>query len=204
MQIRFRCPSCRQKYAVESKHSGSRMRCAKCRTRIEVPTVVKKRELARVASAVESHSTASFADDDELDLSRRRADSTEEMDLTPMVDVTFLLLIFFMITASFSIQKSLAVPPPEPKDKGVSREITLPDLEESSILVEIDARNLVTVEEQVVSDLKSLPKVLKAARKSEILVVAHHDSLHEVVVRVIDASNEIGLQKIRVAMKEKS
>ena len=30
-----------------------------------------------------------------------------EMDITPMVDVTFLLLIFFMITASFAMQKSL-------------------------------------------------------------------------------------------------
>jgi len=132
----------------------------------------------------------------------RAADSTEEMDLTPMVDVTFLLLIFFMITASFSIQKSLAVPPPEPKDKGVSNEITPADIKDSSILVEIDARNLVTVDEQIVSNLDSLPRVLKAARKPEILIVAHHDSLHEVVVRVIDASNEISLQKIRVAMKE--
>lgn len=202
MQIRFRCPSCRQKYAVESKHSGSRIRCAKCRTRMRVPAAEKKRELARSSSAVEPHSTASFADDDELDLSGRGADSTEELDLTPMVDVTFLLLIFFMITASFSIQKSLAVPPPEPKDKGVSNEITPVDIEESSIIVEIDARNLVTVDEQIVSNLDSLPKVLKSARKPEILIVAHHDSLHEVVVRVIDASNEIGLQKIRVAMKE--
>lgn len=167
-----------------------------------VPGAKKKRQLARAASAVESHSTASFTDDDELELSDRATDSTEEMDLTPMVDVTFLLLIFFMITASFSIQKSLAVPPPEPKDKGVSNVITPADIEDSSILVEIDARNLVTVDEQIVSNLESLPKVLKAARKPEILIVAHHDSLHEVVVRVIDASNEIGLQKIRVAMKE--
>ena len=32
-----------------------------------------------------------------------------EVDMTPMVDVTFLLLIFFMVTASFSLQKSVAV-----------------------------------------------------------------------------------------------
>jgi biopolymer transport protein ExbD len=34
----------------------------------------------------------------------------EEMDMTPMVDVTFLLLIFFMVTAAFSLQKSIEMP----------------------------------------------------------------------------------------------
>ncbi len=33
-----------------------------------------------------------------------------ELDMTPMVDVTFLLLIFFMVTASFSLQKSIQMP----------------------------------------------------------------------------------------------
>ena len=34
----------------------------------------------------------------------------QEMDMTPMVDVTFLLLIFFMVTAAFSLQKSIEMP----------------------------------------------------------------------------------------------
>lgn len=33
-----------------------------------------------------------------------------ELDMTPMVDVTFLLLIFFMVTASFSLQRSIQMP----------------------------------------------------------------------------------------------
>ncbi len=35
----------------------------------------------------------------------------DELDMTPMVDVTFLLLIFFMVTASFTLQKSIKQPP---------------------------------------------------------------------------------------------
>ena len=35
----------------------------------------------------------------------------DELDMTPMVDVTFLLLIFFMVTASFTLQKSMPQPP---------------------------------------------------------------------------------------------
>lgn len=47
-------------------------------------------------------------DDDERLVRKKRKE--EEMDMTPMVDVTFLLLIFFMVTASFSLQKSLEMP----------------------------------------------------------------------------------------------
>lgn len=38
---------------------------------------------------------------------------TSGVEMTSMVDVTFLLLIFFMVTASFSLQKVIAVPQPE-------------------------------------------------------------------------------------------
>jgi biopolymer transport protein ExbD len=51
------------------------------------------------------------ADDDEEDpVLPRRMRPEEEMDMTPMVDVTFLLLIFFMVTAAFSLQKSIEMP----------------------------------------------------------------------------------------------
>ena len=137
------------------------------------------------------------------DLPSGRAGEDEEMDLTPMVDVTFLLLIFFMITASFTIQKSLEVPAPNPEEEGASQNITnLEEFEEESIMVEIDARNLVMVDEEMVSDLDRLPNVLKSKRKPEILITAHENSLHEVVVRVIDAANEIGMQKIRIGVRK--
>ena len=48
-------------------------------------------------------------DDDEAVLPRGNRPE-EEMDMTPMVDVTFLLLIFFMVTAAFSLQKSINMP----------------------------------------------------------------------------------------------
>lgn len=61
-----------------------------------------------------SHATMSKQDldddeDDEPVLPRQRRPE-EEMDMTPMVDVTFLLLIFFMVTAAFSLQKSIEMP----------------------------------------------------------------------------------------------
>ncbi|MEM9643432.1 MAG: biopolymer transporter ExbD [Planctomycetota bacterium] len=51
-------------------------------------------------------------DDDDLatQLFAKKPREEEELDMTPMVDVTFLLLIFFMVTASFSLQKSIEMP----------------------------------------------------------------------------------------------
>lgn len=51
----------------------------------------------------------SVEDDDDVMPAKLKADDGE-LDMTPMVDVTFLLLIFFMITAAFSLQKSLESP----------------------------------------------------------------------------------------------
>lgn len=57
-------------------------------------------------------SEADDEDDEELDeVLVRTKRPEEEMDMTPMVDVTFLLLIFFMVTAAFSLQKSIEMPP---------------------------------------------------------------------------------------------
>lgn len=41
----------------------------------------------------------------------KREHSRDDLDMTPMVDVTFLLLIFCMVTAAFSLQKSIPMPP---------------------------------------------------------------------------------------------
>ena len=49
-----------------------------------------------------------FDDDNVMPPRQKRED--DELDMTPMVDVTFLLLIFFMVTASFSLQKSIEMP----------------------------------------------------------------------------------------------
>lgn len=55
-------------------------------------------------------STESDEDEDEEPVLARQKRAEEEMDMTPMVDVTFLLLIFFMVTAAFSLQKSIEMP----------------------------------------------------------------------------------------------
>ena len=69
----------------------------------------------------------------------RVAGEEDELDLTPMVDVTFLLLIFFMVTAAFALQKSIEVPPVDEESAAAQ---TVQDLEQDSIVIRVDGDNV--------------------------------------------------------------
>lgn len=128
------------------------------------------------------------------------------MDMTPMVDVTFLLLIFFMITASFSLQKSMETAPPEPDEEGAAQSVTMEDLEEESVVVEIDAENNLRVDDVPVSGTGELAVVLADKigneGKTELLIEAHPNSRHGLVVAVTDAGIEVQMQRIRRVVKK--
>lgn len=150
-----------------------------------------------------AHAVIADDGDDEFVLRKMKSDF-EEMDLTPMVDCTFLLLIFFMITASFSLQKTIEVPPPNPDKQGAAQSLqTLDDFKEDSIIVEIDERNSIIIDDEPLTALASLPQVLSnkmlLEKKTELLLMAHEKAWHEMVISVIDAANEVGMQRIRMA-----
>ncbi len=139
---------------------------------------------------------------------RRHNHLDDEMDLTPMVDVTFQLLIFFMVSASFSLQKSIEVPTPDPDQKGASQQVqTIDDLHGTSIIVKIDASNTIWIDDEPLSDVNRLADTLRdkmrREQKTELLVTADNQSLHRTIIAVIDAANEVGMQKIRMTSKKK-
>ncbi len=138
---------------------------------------------------------------------RRRTRTDDDMDLTPMVDVTFQLLIFFMVTASFALQKSIEVPTPDPDKKGAAQQLQiLEDLEGTSIRVQIDAANVILIDDEPLADPARLPDALKdkmrKEQKTEVLISAHAASLHRSVIAVIDAANAVGMQKIRLVSRQ--
>ncbi len=44
-------------------------------------------------------------------LPRRPVQDTAEMDITPMIDITFLLLIFFLVCSTAAVQSGVELPP---------------------------------------------------------------------------------------------
>ncbi len=170
---------------------------------------VEPEEPLETAEHFADQSSEDSGDSDEAPalLLRRRKRVDDEMDLTPMVDVTFQLLIFFMVTASFALQKSIEVPAPDPDKKGAAQQLQiLEDLEGSSIRVLIDAANVISIDDEVLADPTRLADLLKdkmrKEQKTEVLITANATALHRSVIAVIDASNSVGMQKIRLVSRQ--
>jgi biopolymer transport protein ExbD len=147
---------------------------------------------------------------EEIEETRPRGKVDDEMDLTPMVDVTFLLLIFFMITAAFAVQKSISVPPVE--DEAAASQ-TLDQLEDDSIVIRVDADNVFwltapiwTEEQQAISQTEMRSKLREARDDGKgpvkLLVQAHGSARHESVVAALDAGSGAGVEEIQLLSYE--
>jgi biopolymer transport protein ExbD len=144
--------------------------------------------------------------DEKPQLRLRREESEEELDLTPMVDVTFLLLIFFMLTASFTLQKTFEMPDQPPEQEAAQQAPTLEELENDSVLVRIEADNSILVDDEKTAP-EQLPEKIRRARSTGRpgLVIAPDDrSLHETTVLVIDAASAVGMDQVQLALPASS
>jgi biopolymer transport protein ExbD len=136
----------------------------------------------------------------------RKSTIDDEMDLTPMVDVVFQLLIFFMVTASFALHKTIQTPTPDENQKGATQSIqSLEELEGVAILVRIDGQNGIFIDDEPLTDdsriADALRDKMRKEQKSEIIITADAAAWHRTVVKVVDAGNEVGMQKIRLATR---
>ena len=126
----------------------------------------------------------------------------EGPNLTPVIDVVFLLLIFFMITASFTMQKAIAFPPPSPEEEGASvQPKQIEDFKDDCVIVEIHEDNSISIDDERIPLDADLAAMLASKGKNEMLIDAHENSLHETVVKVVDAGNEVQMQKIRLGSR---
>lgn len=141
----------------------------------------------------------------EMSFNYERDTSQDEMDMTPMVDVTFLLLIFFMVTASFASQRANR-PPPTQDDLPSRTPIVDPVDQNDYVEVIIDQNNTYRItsrdmEEieapsdiQMRAEMKNAKEII-AARK--LLVTAHENAWHERVVRALDYGKTLGFEEIQ-------
>ncbi len=118
----IRCPACREAVTLPSSNGEPTALAAGAARGSIASSTARNPRLAPSAQPVAAGpdsfqspkppppaSVDDFGDDDDA-LPPRKKRPDDELDMTPMVDVTFLLLIFFMVTASFSLQKSVQMP----------------------------------------------------------------------------------------------
>lgn len=145
--------------------------------------------------------------DDEYHRSPKEMKLDDEMDMTPMVDVTFLLLIFFMITASFALQMALQIPP---QNEEAAATQTTEDVEKDTIEVKVDGDNIYWIGAPLWPDEQRAPSVqemwskVREARKggasgpgpARLLVKANGDATHDRVVAALDAGSVNQMEEI--------
>jgi biopolymer transport protein ExbD len=125
----------------------------------------------------------------------------DELDMTPMVDVTFLLLIFFMVTASFTLQKS--IPQPPAASDAPSTNVVEEEEAQDYVEVIIDQNNSYYVttrdsEEREAPSETEMRRMIKDAKDTyspeRIVITAHVDATHERLIAVCDAGQSSGLK----------
>ena len=147
-------------------------------------------------------------DDEDWNPATRKKAENDAIDMTAMVDVTILLLIFFMVTASFAAQKVMETsrPQEEQEEEGsgggaVSSVASIDELSESSVVIDIDDHDRITIEGQAVDGMFALREVLSrkllTEQKTEVLIQAHYNALHGTVVSVTDMAMDVGMQRVR-------
>lgn len=122
-----------------------------------------------------------------------------ELDMTPMIDVTFQLLIFFMISATFVVQKTLDMPAAQRDSQAAARRPTLSQIRAENILVRLAKDGALTVDGQPVQPA-GLEKAIRAAGKgrenAELAMDVDDDVDHQAVVAVIDAAAGAQIEKV--------
>jgi biopolymer transport protein ExbD len=194
MPIRYRCDHCNQLISIATRMAGKAVPCPTCKEETHVP---------------QPEPPKPEVEEDEGFGSGKRHCEFGELDLTPMVDVTMLLLIFFILTASFIAQKTLQTPQQKSDSKGgasSAMEQDPDDLDDGSIVVQINERNAYIVDDVPVAAPQLMAK-LKERRtrdRSDLMIDGHPECTWESVITLIDTANEIGIQKIRMKAREDS
>lgn len=140
-------------------------------------------------------------------VSARRKLVQGELDMTPMVDVTFLLLIFFMVTASFSLQKSIRVPHQKSDLPSPAPPDVLPDMLDPIKLnvAENGAFLVLTADwERETPGKQNLITVLKQAIGSNkddmrLDIKVHENAKLQMLIDAMDAGTIAGFDEIQVA-----
>lgn len=188
--------------AVDQRHVGAKAKCPNC-GRVSVVPEPARRQTAG-AEPREEVAPVRFV---------TKRESDDQMDMTPMVDITFLLLIFFMVTAAFSLQRSIEVPPPDRQESAAqARSLDQLEQDDDYVIIEIYGDNRMFVNESPAASEQDLLVRLREAREglpgsgsrgpSSLLVLAHGDCRHEKVVTALDAGNAVGMENVRLATVE--
>jgi len=139
-------------------------------------------------------------------VSRRRRkgrggeEESNEIDLTPMLDVVFIMLIFFIVTASFvkEIGLDVNIPPdidaPPPEDAPVN------------ILIKVTSSDEIFVDNRRV-DVRSIKAIIQTKHaenpEAAVIISADGEATTATYVAISDAAKVVGVNATLVPLEKK-
>jgi biopolymer transport protein ExbD len=127
------------------------------------------------------------------------AESSNDIDLTPMLDVVFIMLIFFIVTASFIREAGIDINRPDTNTAEKQKSV--------SILIAVSASNEIWVDRRRI-DVRSVRANVERLRaenpKGAVIVQADNESNTKTVARVIDGAREAGAVNVILSTLDSS
>ena len=120
------------------------------------------------------------------------ADDSNEVNLTPMLDVVFIMLIFFIVTTSFIKESGVEIDRPE-----ASAATPRPD---AQVLIAVTPEGVVWVDGQPV-DLHRVGQQVAGMLSGEgsVVIQADRESATGVLIEVMDRLQQAGVEQVAVA-----
>lgn len=125
---------------------------------------------------------------------RRAVEDDSEINLTPMLDVTFIMLIFFIVTSSFVKEAGIDVNKPAAA--------TAETKERGNILVAITDSGQIWIDKRPV-DVRAVRANIERLHaenpQGSVVIQADENSKNGLLVKVMDAAREAGVSNVSIA-----
>jgi biopolymer transport protein ExbD len=125
---------------------------------------------------------------------RRAVEDDSEINLTPMLDVTFIMLIFFIVTSSFVKEAGIDVNKPAAA--------TAETKERGNILVAITDNGQIWIDKRPV-DARAVRANIERLHaenpQGSVVIQADENSKNGLLVKVMDAAREAGVSNVSIA-----
>jgi biopolymer transport protein ExbD len=149
--------------------------------------------------------------EDEGRFRRRKSNSEMELDITPMIDVTFLLLIFFMVASTMQPTAENDIPPAK-HGVGIETEystvisIRLPDADDAAPIIYLGEGGTKPVDVNDELDDKIEQHVKDGFKKgrSRVIIKADRSVRHGFVQRVARAANSVDGIRFFIGVQDKN
>ena len=135
-----------------------------------------------------------------MQIRRRRQEESEELPLTPLIDVVFLLLIFFLTATSFyKKEKDIKVDPPRATEGKVAprrqREITVNIRNEADggfFIIDGRIVSLPRLNEMLADGIRKNPRLI-------VIIRGDKHAYHQKIVDVLNACKKASVKRYFIA-----